>query len=347
MLYFNVTSCSSGDVVTYDGGRCVGSSHYGSNERCYISVLENCELKVNVFSIKNSDYLYLGETGYTGTSGPPDGIELSKGDFFIFVTGTAADIPSYDGFDMCCNNLENFELRNGTKASEGNVYLNGQPICHNSWNSKDASVVCRVLGYESGEATNSSNFGAVPNNFIMDNVHCTGDEASVWDCGFATSTNCSSTDGAGVMCFSNEHSKKDNYTNFVVIPILIIAIIFLLWYIFQWRNTKLSQHNQYDQLGIALQKKEAEKLAVTSKPEVSKKDAPKEDPTRVSYQPLLDSNLPKFKSSSEEEDSVEEFPEDVEIIRLASTDVTDGNEPSAPPASADTNPAYVPPSYHP
>lgn len=348
MLYFNVTSCSSGDVYTYDGGRCVKNNHYDSNERCYISVLENCELEVHVFLITNSDHLYLGETGYTGSSGPPDGTVLSEGDLFIFVTGSSANIPStYDGFDMCCKNLENFELRNGTRASEGNVYLNGQPICHNHWNTEDASIVCSVLGYDFGEATNSSTFGVVPNNFIMDEVDCTGSEASVWDCGFATPNNCSSSDGAGVRC-SNEPYKKDNYTYFVVIPILIIAFLFLLWYIFQWRNNKLKTHqnNQYDQLGIALQKKEAEKAAASSKQEVSK-DAPKEDPTRVSYQPLLDSNLPKFKSSSEEEDSVEEFPEDVEIIRLASNDVTDGNEASAPPASADINPAYVPPSYQP
>jgi len=346
MLYFNVTHCLYGDVYTYDSGRCVKNSQYHRSEICYISVLEDCELEVNAFAIADSDYLYLGDTGYTGSSGPEDGLNLYNGDLFIFITSISTDTESApDGFDMCCTNMESFELRNGTKSSEGNVYLNRQPICNDHWDTNDASVVCRVLGYDDGQAANYSAFDVVPSNFIINDVDCAGDETSIWDCEYTTNVTCNSGKGAGVKC-STETTKQDNYATVVVIPILILAFLFLIVYIILWRNGRLRthQHNQYDQLGIALQKKEAEKEAAT-KQEVTK-DVPK-DPVRVSYQPLLDSNLPKFKSSSEEE-SVEEFPEDVEIIRLASTDATtDGNGASAPPAPADTNPAYVPPSYQP
>merc|ERR550534_1542792 len=243
--------------------------------------------------------------------------------------------------------MESFELRDGAEASEGNVYLNGQPICNDHWDTNDAAVVCRVLGYDDGQTANSSAFGAVPNNFIMNSFECFGDETSIWDCEYTTHSNCDSDMAAGVKC-STETTKRDNYATVVVIPVLILAFLVLIGYIIRWRNNRLKshQHNQYDQLGIALQKQEEEKAAATkaaATKQKASKDVPK-DPARVSYQPLLDSNLPNFKSSSEE-DSVEEFPEDVEIIRLATDHATAGDEASAPPASADSNPAYEPPSY--
>jgi len=352
MSYFNVTRCIYGDVYTYNSGRCVKNHKNHGSERCDITVLQDCELEVKLFSLDYNDYLYLGDTGYTEASGPENGLNLNGGDLFIFVTGMSEDTPfTPEGFDMCCKSMESFLLLDGTEAGTGIVYLNGQPICNDHWDNDDASVVCKVLGYDYGEATNNTLLGYDPSNYIMNDVRCTGDESSIWDCDYSTDANCTSDIGASLKCF-NEPSKKDNYTTVVVIPTLIIAFLLIILYIFRWRNNRLRshQHNQYDQLGIALQKKEEENIAASKnavpekKPEVSKKDVPK-DQSRVSYQPLLDSNLPKFKSSSEEE-SVEEFPEDVEIIRLAS-DATAGNEASAPPAPADVNPAYVPPSYQP
>jgi len=350
MSYFNVTHCTYGDVYTYDSGRCVKSNLSHSNEICKISVLEDCELEVNVFSLaegKDGDLLVHDGTSYTGSSGPEEGLNLHTGDLFTFIAGTSSGTQSTsNGFDMCCTNIESFELRDGTEASEGNVYLNGQPICNDHWDTNDAAVVCRVLGYDDGQTANSSAFGAVPNNFIMNSFGCFGDETSIWDCAYTTHSNCDSDMAAGVKC-STETTKRDNYAR-VVAPVLILAFVVLIGYIIRWRNNRLKshQHNQYDQLGIALQKQEEEKAATKAAATKQKasKDVPK-DPARVSYQPLLDSNLPNFKSSSEE-DSVEEFPEDVEIIRLAS-DVTAGNEASAPPAPMDSNPAYEPPSYHP
>jgi len=351
MSYFNVTHCTYGDVYTYDDGRCVKSNLSHSDEICKISVLEDCKLEVNVFSLtegKDGDLLVIGGTSYSGSSGPEEGLNLYSGDLFTFIAGTSTGTQSTsNGFDMCCTNMESLELRDGTQASEGYVYLNGQPICNDQWTTNDAAVVCRVLGYDDGQTANSSAFGAVPNNFIMNSFECVGDETSIWDCKYTTHSNCNSDKAAGVKC-STETTKRDNYAMVVLMPVLILAFLVILVYVIRWRNNRLKshQHNQYDQLGIALQKQEEEKAATKAAviKQKASKDVPK-DPARVSYQPLLDSNLPNFKSSSEEE-SVEEFPEDVEIIRLAS-DVTAGDEASAPPAPADSNPAYEPPSYQP
>ena len=38
------------------------------------------------------------------------------------------------------------ELRGGSIPSEGNVYVNGAPVCVLDWGEKEAAVVCRMLG---------------------------------------------------------------------------------------------------------------------------------------------------------------------------------------------------------
>jgi hypothetical protein len=38
------------------------------------------------------------------------------------------------------------ELRGGGVATEGNVYVNGRPVCDDFWDLSDAVVVCRMLG---------------------------------------------------------------------------------------------------------------------------------------------------------------------------------------------------------
>ena len=57
-----------------------------------------------------------------------------------------------------------------------------------------------MLGYSSGLFTKKSHFGPVPTNFAMDNVNCTGDEMSIFDCAHDTADDCDSDEGAGVIC---------------------------------------------------------------------------------------------------------------------------------------------------
>merc|ERR1739838_853029 len=61
----------------------------------------------------------------------------------------------------------------------GNVYASNSqgsfgPVCDDSWNDKDAAVVCRQLGYKDGTATVQSFFGRTSADFAMDNVNCAG-----------------------------------------------------------------------------------------------------------------------------------------------------------------------------
>ena len=45
-----------------------------------------------------------------------------------------------------------------------------------------------------------SEFGDVPNKFVMDNVNCRGSEKALWDCKHFKYNNCGVKEGAGVVC---------------------------------------------------------------------------------------------------------------------------------------------------
>eukprot|EP00092_Neocalanus_flemingeri_P006029 GFUD01006497.1.p1 GENE.GFUD01006497.1~~GFUD01006497.1.p1 ORF type:complete len:1454 (-),score=172.81 GFUD01006497.1:158-4519(-) len=105
------------------------------------------------------------------------------------------------GVGVICRNTTNptIELKGGTSSSEGNVFFGGEPICSDYWDSEDASVVCRMLGFKFGYPTNSSKFGPVTNKFIFGEMHCNGKEESLFDCNY-NFVNCNSKDGAGAIC---------------------------------------------------------------------------------------------------------------------------------------------------
>ena len=86
----------------------------------------------------------------------------------------------------------------------------------------------RMLGYAYGQHTVRSFFGSVSSTFAMDNVRCTGNEASILDCPHLLHDDCDSSEGAGVICSNsptyfrnlqidrNETSIKNSSMNFEV-----------------------------------------------------------------------------------------------------------------------------------
>ena len=97
---------------------------------------------------------------------------------------------------------------NGIKL-EGNVFANNRngrcgPVCDDNWVNTDASVVCRQLGLTAGLATHRSRFGNVVDYFAMDQVRCSGTENFLWQCAHDTIDDCSSGEGAGVICAAQE-----------------------------------------------------------------------------------------------------------------------------------------------
>ena len=92
-------------------------------------------------------------------------------------------------------------LVGGSSSTEGNVFIDGFPVCDDAWDECDGEVVCRQLGF-SGlvSVTTNSHFGSVPSDFAMDEVSCNGTEANLQDCVHNTWDNCGGNEGAGVVC---------------------------------------------------------------------------------------------------------------------------------------------------
>ena len=58
-----------------------------------------------------------------------------------------------------------------------------------------------MFGYPEGTPTKNSHFGTLEtSSFAMDNVQCTGSEATILDCPHFTVDNCGTSEGAGVIC---------------------------------------------------------------------------------------------------------------------------------------------------
>ncbi|XP_071485274.1 scavenger receptor cysteine-rich domain-containing group B protein-like [Diadema antillarum] len=103
----------------------------------------------------------------------------------------------------------NVQLVGGRRSYEGNVEVRLRrdsawgAVCDDSWDEVDARVVCRMLGYQDvRHVVTNSYFGETSDRFNLDEVRCTGDETSIFDCntGRIGVSNCSPLEIAGVIC---------------------------------------------------------------------------------------------------------------------------------------------------
>ena len=66
----------------------------------------------------------------------------------------------------------------------------------------------RELGYvRASQETIESHFGQVSDEFAMDDVQCSGNETSIFDCPHQTIDNCGGSEGLGVIC-SGEYNQR-------------------------------------------------------------------------------------------------------------------------------------------
>lgn len=114
----------------------------------------------------------------------------------------------WDSEYLCCLFSEGaVRLVGGQHQCEGRVemYLNSGwgTICDDAWDLPDAQVVCRQLGC--GEATAARGeafFGPGSGTILLDNLKCSGGEASLQECSHISWNvhNCDHTEDAGVTC---------------------------------------------------------------------------------------------------------------------------------------------------
>jgi len=99
-------------------------------------------------------------------------------------------------------------LIGGSSYNEGRVEVNynGEwgTVCDDGWDSTDAGVVCRQLGFgSSGTAIGSAGFGQGSGSIWINGVTCTGDELTLASCGHlgvGITGNCNHSEDAGVRC---------------------------------------------------------------------------------------------------------------------------------------------------
>ncbi|XP_071486552.1 scavenger receptor cysteine-rich domain-containing protein DMBT1-like [Diadema antillarum] len=134
-----------------------------------------------------------------------------------------ADCPHGLGNSLSCSHFSDaaavcdaaVQLVGGSRSSEGfvRIFMNGRfgTICDNSWDDRDARVVCRQLGFDSGKSvraenplllTSASNYFSEEVPIWLDQVSCSGTEATLYDCPRSNAGNCDHTQDAYVRCTS-------------------------------------------------------------------------------------------------------------------------------------------------
>ena len=97
--------------------------------------------------------------------------------------------------------------------NSGNMMVDDKPVCDDDWGDQEAQVVCRELGFKSGGyATKESYFGSVDleTQAGWDQVRCSGRESSLTECRHESYDDCGNSEGAGVVCHSDEPEKVYN-----------------------------------------------------------------------------------------------------------------------------------------
>ena len=94
----------------------------------------------------------------------------------------------------------------GGTGSEGNVYVDGTPVCDDGWSEAEADVVCKQLNFTGGALrfTTASKFGLVTAPHSRVKYSCRGGEAELAACAQTPGEECDSGEGAGATCDDRE-----------------------------------------------------------------------------------------------------------------------------------------------
>ena len=85
------------------------------------------------------------------------------------------------------------------------MYYNGEwgTVCDDGWDTADATVVCRQLGFHlPGRTRRSAYYGQGTGPIWLSRVSCFGNESSLFECALLNSStkNCTHSDDAAVEC---------------------------------------------------------------------------------------------------------------------------------------------------
>ena len=121
-------------------------------------------------------------------------------------------------FNFLCLNVHNYafavgynngdaRLIGGTTTRQGRVEIwyssQWNTVCDDSWDISDATVVCQQLGYRGAvTAHQSAHFGQGSGQILLDDLQCTGREASLLECSHSGINvhDCEHREDASVTC---------------------------------------------------------------------------------------------------------------------------------------------------
>lgn len=94
-----------------------------------------------------------------------------------------------------------------SSAGRVEIYKDGQwgTVCDDDWDTYDADVVCRELGFWHGAASSDSYFGEGTGPIHMDDVRCTSYDDRLIDCAHTEVHNCAHKEDAGVVCILGKY----------------------------------------------------------------------------------------------------------------------------------------------
>ncbi|XP_007502896.1 scavenger receptor cysteine-rich type 1 protein M130 [Monodelphis domestica] len=178
-------------------------------------------------------------------------------------------------------------LRGGDSRCSGRVEVwhegSWGTVCDDSWDLADAKVVCQQLGCGSAlGAPGEAAFGRGIGPIWLNNVHCKGNESSLWNCtaDHWKQTDCEHKEDAGVRCSgvlmptepheASDHKAFNMFWILGVILIMLLLLAFFLWsktrrWTYQIRGGNVLQEVFYKKMDV--HQKDEEDLHLYSHPE--------------------------------------------------------------------------------